>query len=243
MLTIDFKHIDWKNGDRILDMGCGEGRHSIGAAYHYPQVCVVALDLDFDDLSTAKQRHRDFDKASFNHCLYLQGNGYTLPFPDNCFDHIICSEVLEHVPNYSAILHELHRVLKPGGSLSVSVPRFWPEKICWALSTAYHQVEGGHIRIFKSKELRHAIQKLDFSFRHQHWAHALHVPYWWLRCAFWKQGENFALSRWYHKLLVWDMLKRPWLTQTLDTLLNPIIGKSVVMYFDKSKTDTNPTQP
>ncbi len=224
-------------------MGCGEGRHSIGAAYHYPQATVIALDLDFDDLSTAKQRHHDFDKTSLSHCLYLQGNGYTLPFADNSFDHIICSEVLEHVPNYITILNELHRVLKPGGSLNVSVPRFWPEKICWSLSTAYHQVEGGHIRIFKSSELRHAIQKLDFSFRHRHWAHALHVPYWWLRCAFWKQGENFILSRWYHKLLVWDMLQRPWLTQTLETLLNPVLGKSVVMYFDKPKAATNPTQP
>ncbi len=242
MLTINFKHINWQDGDRILDMGCGEGRHSIGAAYHYPHVTVVALDLDFDDLSTAKQRHQAFDDASLKHCLYLQGNGYTLPFADNSFDHIICSEVLEHVPHYTTILDELHRVLKPGGSLNVSVPRFWPEKICWSLSTAYHQVEGGHIRIFTTRELRQAIQKLNFSFKHRHWAHALHVPYWWLRCAFWQRGENFMLARWYHKLLVWDMLKKPWLTQTLDALLNPILGKSVVMYFDKPKIDTNPTQ-
>ncbi len=243
MLTIDFKRIDWKSGDRILDMGCGEGRHSIGVAYHCPNTTVVALDLSFEDLSSAKKRHKDFDNTSLNHCLYLQGNGYTLPFADNCFDHIICSEVLEHVPNYTTILSELHRVLKPGGSLNVSVPRFWPEKICWSLSSAYHQVEGGHIRIFKTSELRNAIQKLDFSFRHRHWAHSLHVPYWWLRCAFWKQGEDFIFSRWYHKLLVWDMMKRPWLTQTLDTLLNPILGKSVVMYFDKPKNSTKPTQP
>ena len=133
-------------------------------------------------------------------------------------------------------MNEIDRVLKPGGSLSISVPRYWPEKICWLLSTAYHNVEGGHIRIFNGRALTQQWLNKDYTLNTRHWAHALHVPYWWLRCAFWSQGEHFFLSRWYHKLLVWDLLKKPWLTQTLEKILDPFMGKSIVLYFTKKDT-------
>lgn len=234
MLTINFKHLKIKPGDRVLDLGCGEGRHSIGAAYEFPDAQVFAVDLNINDLTAGKNKHHEFNAGKTPLCLYIQADGNTLPFADQSIDHLICSEVLEHIPEYSKFLHEINRVLKPGGSLSISVPRFWPEKICWKLSRAYHQVEGGHVRIFRGHQLKKEILTFAFSFKHRHWAHALHVPYWWLRCAFWQSGENFFLSRWYHAFLVWDMLKKPWLSQTLDKLLNPLMGKSVVMYFEKN---------
>ena len=62
------------------------------------------------------------------------GDALRLPFPDDTFDRIIASEVLEHVPDDQAALDELFRVLKPGGTLAVTVPAWLPEKICWALS-------------------------------------------------------------------------------------------------------------
>lgn len=233
MLTINYKFVKTKPGDTVLDLGCGEGRHAIGALFHAPNIYVVAIDLSLSDLKVAKLRHREFDHQASQRCLYARANGYILPFSDQTFDHIVCSEVLEHVEDYSSMLEEIKRILKPGGTLNISVPRFWPEKICWALSKEYHQVEGGHIRIFKSRELRKNIQNYSFRFIKRHWAHSLHVPYWWLRCAFWIKGENFFLTRWYHKLLVWDLLKRPRITQALERLLNPVLGKSVVMYFEK----------
>ncbi len=238
MLTIDFKFVKTKPNDTILDLGCGEGRHAIGALFHEPDVYVVAVDLNQNDLVTAQRRHSDFNKDASQRCLYSLANGYTLPFRDHTFDHIICSEVLEHVKDYRAILAEINRVLKPGGTLNISVPRFWPEKVCWALSEAYHKVEGGHIRIFKSHALRKDVQEHNFEFTKKHWAHALHVPYWWLRCAFWVRGESFFLTRLYHKVLVWDLIKRPRTTRIIEKILNPILGKSVVMYFQKPRTNT-----
>ncbi|MFL0811425.1 MAG: methyltransferase domain-containing protein [Agarilytica sp.] len=237
MLTINLDKLDLKPGDRVLDLGCGEGRHSIGTLYSHPEVKIIAIDLSFKDLTVAKNRHSDFDNTSSKNCLYTQADGCQLPFLDNSFDHIICSEVLEHIPHYRHMLKEIERLLKPGGLFSVSVPRYWPEKICWALSTEYHQVEGGHIRIFNSRSLKNEVLQGRFTYQSKHWAHALHVPYWWLRCAFWSRGDKFFLVKIYHQLLVWDLMKRPALTRTIELLLNPILGKSIVMYFEKQMGD------
>ena len=85
--------------------------------------------------------------------MFIQGNALNLPFPDNHFTHIICSEVLEHLVDYKKALIEINRVLKPGGTLAVSVPCFFPEWVCWLLSSAYHEMPGGHLRIFREKQL------------------------------------------------------------------------------------------
>jgi ubiquinone/menaquinone biosynthesis C-methylase UbiE len=230
--TIDFNRLNIRPGDRLLDLGCGEGRHSI-SAYLLADAEIVGLDLGLKDLKTAKGRLMDFPTppSKGGYCAFIQGSGHELPFSDNAFDHVICSEVLEHIPDYPSFLREINRVLKPGGLFAVSVPRYFPEWVCWQLSDAYHQVEGGHVRIFQASHLRQRIQSIGFKFLSRHWAHSLHVPYWWLKCLFWNRSEEHFLVTQYHRLLVWDLMQRPWLTQFLDRLLNPFLGKSVVMYF------------
>src|SRR3546814_15333002 len=64
----------------------------------------------------------------------VNGDALQLPFADSTFDRIIASEVLEHVSDDQQSLHEVFRVLKPGGTLAATVPSWLPEKICWALS-------------------------------------------------------------------------------------------------------------
>ena len=231
MLTVNFKHFPLLQGERLLDLGCGEGRHAINA-YIAANIDVFAVDLSPSDLAITKERQQGFASDSESKGFYVQcADALKLPFPDHCFDKIICSEVLEHLPDYRGALKEIQRVLKPSGTLAISVPRAWPEKICWSLSSAYHQVEGGHLRIFNSAELNQDIESFGFKRYRRHWAHALHSPFWWLKCALWESQDNSTLIRWYHKLLVWDLMQKPWLTQTLEKLLNPLLGKSVVMYY------------
>ena len=230
--TIDFDRLNIRPGDRLLDLGCGEGRHSI-SAYLLADADIVGLDLGMQDLQTARSRLRDFsvDTNKAGYCAFIRGTGHTLPFADNSFDHVICSEVLEHIPEYASFLQEIHRVLKPGGLFAVSVPRFFPEWVCWKLSDAYHAMEGGHVRIFRATQLKQRIQSMGLTFLARHWAHSLHVPYWWLKCLFWDSAEDNVLVRGYHRMLVWDLMQRPRLTQTLEQILNPMLGKSIVMYF------------
>ncbi len=232
MLTVDFEKLGLRSGDSVLDLGCGAGRHVI-SAYTEASVHSVGVDLGFDDLQTTRDKAQSFlqpeDRArSFG---LAQANALQLPFADNTFNKVICSEVLEHIADYQAVLTEIERVLKPGGDFVASVPRFWPEWLCWAFSDEYHANEGGHLRIFKAGQLRRQIEQTGFAYCQQHWAHALHAPFWWLKCLFWKTQERSWLVKTYHRFLVWDLMDRPWLTRTLEKLLNPLMGKSVVMYF------------
>lgn len=234
MQTVDFRHFPLETGDVVLDLGCGEGRHVI-SAYIEGDVQSVGVDLSLADLQTTRDKFADFhepDNAAKSFAL-SSANALALPFADNSFDKVICSEVLEHIPDYQGALKEIQRVLKPGGLFCASVPRTWPEKICWSLSDAYHQVVGGHLRIFRARNLRGEIEGLGFHHFHRHWAHALHAPYWWLQCLFWDTKEDNWLVAQYHRFLVWDLMDRPAFTRILERLLNPIMGKSVVMYFRK----------
>lgn len=236
MQTINFDHLQLDAGDRLLDLGCGEGRHAI-TAYMLQDIESVGVDLSHKDLSTTRERFQTFEEPSNTgkSLVIAVASGLQLPFADNSFDKVICSEVLEHIPDYRAVLAEIARVLKPGGIFAASVPRFFPEWVCWQLSDAYHAMEGGHIRIFNARHLRLDIEQLGFVFYRRHHAHALHVPFWWLKCLFWRAPgitEARVVST-YHRFLVWDLMQQPTITRWLEKVLNPLMGKSVVMYFVK----------
>lgn len=234
MKTVEFAQLGLRPGDRVLDLGCGQGRHVI-SVYAEAEVQSVGVDLGFADLSITAEKAEPFlDPANPRKQLHLAcANALTLPFADATFDAVICSEVLEHIPDYGGALREIERVLKPGGTAAISVPRYGPEWLCWALSDEYHSNEGGHLRIFRASELRRAVERTGLAFIRRHWAHALHSIYWWLQCAFWRTRETNPLVQYWHRLLVWDMMEQPALTRLLERGLNPLIGKSVVMYFYK----------
>ncbi len=234
MQTVDYRYFDLRPGDRVLDLGCGDGRHAIGV-YLSAEVQVVGVDLALGDLRSAQNRFAPCagDRSERHGFGLAAANALQLPFADHSFDRVICSEVLEHIADYRAALAEIQRVLKPGGLFCASVPRRWPERLCWALSDAYHRVPGGHLRIFRSAELREEIEALGFHAYHDHGAHALHTPFWWLKCLCWERRDSHWLIRQYHRLLVWDMMQRPTLTRWLERALNPVLGKSVVLYFRK----------
>ena len=214
-------------------MGCGEGRHTIGALLE-TSANVIGLDLSIRDLEIAKSRLNDFNLSDIStFCTFGVGNINDIPLESDSLDAVMCSEVLEHVDSPEESIQELVRVLKPGGVMALSVPRYLPELICWKLSKEYSETPGGHVRIFKHKQLKDLAVNRGLEYQSFHWAHGLHSPYWWLQCLFWTTKETSSLVRLYHKLLVWDLMKKPLLTKILEVILQPLIGKSLVMYFRK----------
>ena len=234
MLTARFKHLDLKPGDTVLDLGCGEGRHVHGL-HMLGGLDVIGVDLDEASLEKAREGLATLPTRSDGETRFQTGDATALDFADDTFDAVICSEVLEHLPDYGAALHEIRRVLKPSGKLCVSVPHGWPERLCWRLApppNGYAFEPGGHIRIFDEIDLKTSVEIRGFRLIKRHHAHAIHAPYWWLKCAFWDRRDDHPWVKAYHRFLVWDLMKKPWLTRGLDALLNPLMGKSLVMYFD-----------
>jgi len=235
MLTVDFDRFPVGPGDRVLDMGCGGGRHAY--ALYRRGADVVALDTDADELrdvagmfaAMAVEGHVPMGATA----TAVRGSAYTLPFRDASFDRVIAAEVLEHLPDDQLAMAELVRVLRPGGRLAVTVPRWGPELVCWALSKAYHEVEGGHVRIYRGDELGRRLTVAGLEPVGQHHTHGLHAPYWWLKCAVGVDDGDHPLVKAYHRLLVWDMVKAPKVTRLAERLLDPFVGKSLVLYLRK----------
>ncbi len=236
MLTVEFDLLDVEAGDRVLDLGCGAGRHTYEALRR--GAAVVAVDLDGDLLSQVAAMSAAMiesgDVPATASATFLQGDGTRLPFGDGTFDRVIVSEVLEHVPDDSAAMTEVERVLKPDGKAAITVPRWWPERVCWALSDEYHANEGGHVRIYRGSQLTQRLARSGLHARRTHYAHALHAPYWWLKCASGVRDEHAPLPKLYHRLLVWQIERQPRALDLLERTLNPLLGKSVVVYAEKN---------
>lgn len=238
MITIDFDRLGVRPGDRVLDMGCGAGRHAFET--YRRGADVVAFDQDVSELETVAQTFAAMAAGAQvpeeAQAVTHAGDALALPFEDAEFDHVIASEVLEHIPDDVRAIAELHRVLKPGGTMAVSVPRRWPERICWALSDEYHEVEGGHVRIYDPKDLTTKLTDTGLRMDGRAYAHSLHSAYWWLKCAVGVDNAEHPLVRAYHRLLVWDIMKRPWPTRLFEAVFDPIAGKSIVFYLTKPLT-------
>ncbi len=235
MLTADLAVLGVGPGSTLLDMGCGGGRHAFAALRR--GATVVAFDADGGELKqvqgtmVAMQEAGELPAGAVG--TQVQGDALALPFADASFDRIIAAEVLEHIPDDVAAIVELARVLTPGGRMAVTVPARLPERVNWLLDDDYHDFPGGHIRIYRQAELEGRLSAAGLRVRGSQHAHALHSPYWWIRCAGGVNNADRLLARRYHDLLVWQIMKNPPVLQWADRLLNPVIGKSLVVYVEK----------
>jgi ubiquinone/menaquinone biosynthesis C-methylase UbiE len=236
MITVNFQLLALDPKDTLLDIGCGSGRHA-AAAYDLKTGLVVGADTNLDDLKQAKDRlcwHKDMGSDQKNRWALTGADITALPFQDQSIDLVICSEVLEHIPHPHRAIGECIRVLRPGRDMVVSVPHRWPETICWALSRQYRTTRGGHVRIYRSKDLINDIESSGMTHWATHYAHSLHAPFWWLKCLLGPSRDKLWPVALYHRFLTWDLMAKPRVTRLLETLLDPIMGKSVVLYFRKN---------
>jgi SAM-dependent methyltransferase len=248
MLTVDFDRLGLRPGDRVIDMGCGAGRHAF--EMYRRGADVVAFDQDADELAGVLELFgamKEAGEVPFGAAADIkEGDALALPFADGEFDRVVCSEVLEHIWDDVTAIKELIRVLRPGGTMAITVPRWLPEVINWRLSADYHNATGGHIRIYTDHELVDKVTKGGrpndgtpgdtMIYEGKDHTHGLHAPYWWIKSAVGVENNDNPLVKAYHQVLVWDIMRTPrysTLTRLAEKALNPLIGKSMVLYFRK----------
>lgn len=232
MVTVDLHELNLKPGNVVLDAGCGLGRHLRQLAT-VPGLRIFGIDRSAGALSATMKSMEDMPYALSKDYLVSVADINRLPFADASFDCIICSEVLEHIPDHKNAIKEMDRILKPQGTLVVSVPRYFAERICWFISREYYNEEGGHIRIYRKKQLHKMLTGQGFKCWKINYKHALHSPYWWLKCLVGLKNEENLMVKYYKKFLEWDIMKKPRPVRMLEEFLNPLMGKSIVYYLRK----------
>jgi len=222
VLTIRLDQLGVTPGDLVLDAGSGFGRHAFALARQGANV--VALDYAPKEVESTRATFAAMAEA-----------GVRLPFADGTFDRVITSEVLEHIQADTAAITELVRVLKSGGTFAATVPTWLPEKINWMLSDEYHAPKsiGGHVRIYSATELKAKLRSAGLAITGSHHAHALHSPYWWLKCAVGVRRDDHRLVKAYQRLLEWEIIKQPRGLKVVERTASPLLGKSYVVYARK----------
>ena len=230
LLTVDLERLDIQPGHRLLDAGCGEGRHCFGSLYR--GATVVGLDLDLDAMREASKNLRQRGEEHGRMGAMLQGDAFHLPFADASFDRIICSEVMEHVHDYPAAIRELARVARPGARIAITIPTATSEHLYLRLGDEYFESPGGHIRIFRPRDLAEGMAAAGFDAVGCGFAHGFHTPYWVLRSVMHlPDADESALVRAYREFLI-RATGSP-LMAKLERALNFVCPKSIILYGDK----------
>lgn len=121
MRAVEMRHLaPWVpdvRGWRILDVGCGHGFYSLDFVLR--DACLVGCDLSPEDLEAARLTAKG--AGLDGRTAYLVADGANLPLAGGGYDLVVCNCVLEHIVDDRSALAGMHRVLKPGGLLYLTV--------------------------------------------------------------------------------------------------------------------------
>ena len=234
IVSVDFhRHLPIRTGDLVLDVGCGNGRHTA-------EICrwdcrAVGVDVSVHELKMAKYLldHKPAGAEPVGRGDFIAADAEHLPFRDGLFDRIVCTEVLEHIPDDRAGIRELMRVLQPGGLMAVSVPNYLPEIVFWTISWGYWHSPGGHIRKYKPGVMARMLSESGLELYAQRLRHTIQTAYWFIRCTFGIDNPDFIVTRYLQKFVQWHYRRRVRLLEYLEAFANFVFGKDLILYGKK----------
>jgi SAM-dependent methyltransferase len=131
---IELMPLSGRDGEVVLDFGCGPGHDLVGFAEYGKAARIVGIDVSASSLAEASQRLALHDASVDVHLASPADPG--LPFEDESVDYIHSSGVLHHIPDPGPVLREFHRVLKPGGKGRFMV--YFQDSLWYHLYVSYH---------------------------------------------------------------------------------------------------------
>lgn len=151
--------LDLKKGQRLLDLGCGTGR-----ALRYASSLIngqgefYGIDISSKMIEIAKAN------ASDKNMHFYKTNSDKLPFKNNFFDLIMCSNSFHHYYSPDKVLKETYRVLKPKGRIYILDPTadtLIIKVIEWLL---LKRIEKGHVKLYSTKEYKSLFEKAGLQY-------------------------------------------------------------------------------
>ncbi len=143
-----------RQGDRVLDLGCGAGEFTAVAAQAGAQV--IGVDVAQAALRRARARHPGLD-------LKLTPLDGPLPLEDNTIDLVWSSEVIEHVADTARWLSEIRRVLVPRGRLLLTTPNHTRLHMLVFGLERFSEPLGDHLHLYTRRSLRAVLDDLGFA--------------------------------------------------------------------------------
>jgi SAM-dependent methyltransferase len=140
-------------GERVLDVGCGDGRFTVEIARVGAQA--VGVEVAQAAVERARAREGGLDVR----LVALDG---PLPFEDAAFDLVWASEVIEHVGDTARWLSELRRVLAPGGRLLVTTPSHGRLRVALGGVERFSEPLGDHLHLYTRRSLRTLLEEFGF---------------------------------------------------------------------------------
>jgi SAM-dependent methyltransferase len=142
-------------GDRVLDLGCGEGTFTQIAADHGAGG-VIGVEVAPAAIDRARRAHTELD-------FRLAPIDGPLPLADASIDLIWCSEVIEHVADTATWLSEVRRVLARGGRLLLTTPAHGRLRLLVHGVERYSDPQGDHLHLYTARSLRALLSEFDFA--------------------------------------------------------------------------------